>query len=467
MDLLDSIGSGPRGGFTGNLLSLIQAIPQAAQGDNGAPPQLDPSIQQMVDPQAQAVAQANYGRNMQANMADLAAGGRKFYQLGGDAGRAAGSQYQSDIERSINDAALLRQTRQQAQSRNAIQQYVNQLKSSSDPIEQRQGQMLGMLDMSDPKLMEQVFRNAFPSKEPRTTQVVTPGDGFSYLVDSASGKQLGRYGAGKPNAAAQQAVDWAANPFKGPMSQAELDVTLPQVMGDPLMRAKLVAGRSAKDTEPYYKQWNLATADYLAQHNISPGSLSSIQASIAGEKKSSQQMQAQSNLLDAFESNERATAENILHLANKIPDSGSPTLNEFLRGAKIAGFGDQDLTDLRTMLNTFIPGAANIITNPRMASGVISDSAREDVKQMVNGNMTTGQLKRAIGRLLVEMDQRKVGLGNQIRQSQGGQQFPGYATPPQQQPMPSVAGVDAAAQPPSSQATFQYVPGKGLVPIGK
>jgi len=195
------------------------------------------------------------------------------------------------------------------------------------------------------------------------------------------------------------------------------------------MRNKLVAGRSAKDTEPFYRQWNLASADYYKQHHVDPSQILSIQASIAGQKKSVVDLTKSLNNVEAFSANEKATLQQILELSNKIPDTGSPLINDVVRGVAVKGLGDQDLADLRTMLTTTVPGIARILNSPNM-TGVVSEEARQEVNKMLAGDMPAAQMKRVIGRILVEMDQRRVGYSNQIKQAQYGMQVPGSNVPP-------------------------------------
>ena len=62
----------------------------------------------MVDPATQAWAAQNYQRNMTAQIANMAAHGAKAYQLGPEAGQAAGQQYTSDIHNAIGQAMMIR-----------------------------------------------------------------------------------------------------------------------------------------------------------------------------------------------------------------------------------------------------------------------------------------------------------------------------------------------------------------------
>jgi hypothetical protein len=472
MNLLDMFSQ--TGGVGHNLLQMLQALPQASMGPYGQPPALDPALQDMASPDQLAAAASNYQRNLQAGAANATAGGAKFYQVAPDAGQAAGAQYTSDIQNSIKDVAALRGYQSQQRSRAAVAAYVDKLKNSSDPTEQQQGQILGMLDLSDPKLMEQVARNAFPSKPPRNTLTLTPGDGYAYVVDAENGHTIAKVGSGKPAAGATPAA-WEENPFKGPMTSDIVDLALPQVLADPTAIKYFAVGRSSKETQPYVNQMNHAQADYLAEHNMKPNDLAGIRAQIMGERKSAVQLTQQLNNLQQFESSERVTANNLLALANKIPDSGSPMINEVIRGAKIRGLGDQDLSDLRAMLTTFIPGVARIVSDPKMLGGVVTQQSRDEIQQMLSGNMNSGQIKRVIGRLLAEMDTRMGSISNQVKAAQVGSAFPGYGQPgaastdmPQPAPPvnPPVAGAPGApAAAPAAKADYIYTPGKPLIPV--
>lgn len=131
MNLLDSFTSSANDGAS-NLLKMIQLLPQAAMGSSAQPPPMDPNVASMVSPEQQAWAAQNYQRNLQAQVAHAAANGALPYQLGPEAGQAAGAQYNSDISKSIYEAMLLRAYRQQQQGQGQPQPQ-QQAPQSQDP----------------------------------------------------------------------------------------------------------------------------------------------------------------------------------------------------------------------------------------------------------------------------------------------------------------------------------------------
>lgn len=107
-NLLDLINQGA-GGFA-NLLNNLGQAPMAG-GANGQVPQVDPALAAMAGPGALAAAQANYQRNLQAGMQDVAAHGGSLGMMMNAPGVGAGNQYSAEVRQAAQDAMQLRALR--------------------------------------------------------------------------------------------------------------------------------------------------------------------------------------------------------------------------------------------------------------------------------------------------------------------------------------------------------------------
>jgi len=134
------------------------------------------------------------------------------YALDTAASQGANQSYFGNVDQTMKDVANLKAVREHQRSMGALDSYIAQLQGSSDPADQQKAKALQMIDRSDPKEMLQYVKDQFPSKPAATQHIMTPGDGYAYLVDN-TGKVLAKVGSGKPNPAADQAAAWADNPF--------------------------------------------------------------------------------------------------------------------------------------------------------------------------------------------------------------------------------------------------------------
>jgi hypothetical protein len=141
----------------------------------------------------------------------------------------------------------------------------------------------------------------------------------------------------------------------------------------------------------------------------------------------------------------------------KIPDLGSPYLNKPLRALTRDGLGDADLSQFQTALRSVQNEYARIITQPNL-SGILTDTAREEAKQLINPDATVPQILASIRTLKAEGGNRLRSLTDQMNIVQQRMQLPGTGTLPPVRP-PATPPPGTTGQPvEGTQGTIKGVP---------
>jgi hypothetical protein len=141
--------------------------------------------------------------------------------------------------------------------------------------------------------------------------------------------------------------------------------------------------------------------------------LASQQAAYSANKSALVKLRGQREALGAFESTALKNLDVFLSLAAKVPDSGSPALNQPMRYANEKMFGGDTLTAFNTARRTVIPEFAKILSNPGL-SGQLSDTARKEIEDVVSGNATLKQTIAAARILKTDAANRRTAYDDQI-----------------------------------------------------
>lgn len=104
----------------------------------------------------------------------------------------------------------------------------------------------------------------------------------------------------------------------------------------------------------------------------------------------------------AFERTALKNADVLRGTISRIADTGSPWLNRPVRLIK-RGIGDPNLAAFRTALETVAPEFARLLNSPT-ASGQLSDTAREEIRVILDPNATPRMLLASLG--ILEQDAR-------------------------------------------------------------
>lgn len=194
------------------------------------------------------------------------------------------------------------------------------------------------------------------------------------------------------------------------LSPDELDLAATTVMTDPVQMRQFAsfgaAGQGRRD------QINSVIAKKLKEGGMTPADLGNMRASFKAQGASIGKLVPQLNAIEAYEQTAKFNGQRLLDLVDKIDNTGIPVLEGYARRAKKAT-GDPDQAEFASVLTQYQTEAARIINNPNL-TGVLSDSARHELQEVVNGNMSAPQLKRVVNRLNTEFDFRKNAIKDQI-----------------------------------------------------
>lgn len=147
-------------------------------------------------------------------------------------------------------------------------------------------------------------------------------------------------------------------------------------------------------------------------------------------KASLDQLQKNSDSVQSFMNTADRNAALLKTTLDKIPDTGSPLFNQPLRSFEKNVAGDQNLAAMATYLRSVQNEYGRIVAQPNLA-GQLTDTARKEASDLVDGNATVGQMLASLEALNKEGSNRLLSLGEQIgRIQQRIQSGPGAGQAP-------------------------------------
>lgn len=117
--------------------------------------------------------------------------------------------------------------------------------------------------------------------------------------------------------------------------------------------------------------------------------------------------------LSAFENAAGKNIDQFLSLASKLTDSGVPWLNTPLRKLSDKAIGNEWLPAVQAARKIALREVARVTNDPKL-SGQITDSARNDINDMANGDATIAQMLRVFPVLKQDMTNVHAGLNDEI-----------------------------------------------------
>jgi hypothetical protein len=114
--------------------------------------------------------------------------------------------------------------------------------------------------------------------------------------------------------------------------------------------------------------------------------------------------------IDAYEKLARFNGNRILELIGKLDDTSIPLLEAPKRLAERGLIGSDDAAEFLSVLQTYQTEVARIIQSSPNMGGVLTDTARKEIQDVIQKGVTASQAKRIINRLHLEMDVRGFGL---------------------------------------------------------
>lgn len=161
----------------------------------------------------------------------------------------------------------------------------------------------------------------------------------------------------------------------------------------------------------------------MDEAGITGSDLTQMRAQIAAQRGNAAQLQKSLGTLSAFEAVARNNGQRVLDLADKL-DLGSvqgadsiPATAALQLAVQKGLLGQADAAEYASVLKTFQFEAARILTAGPTLNGVVSDTARKEMEDIVKGDMPLPAFTRVVQRLLTEMEIRRTGLANELQNS--------------------------------------------------
>ena len=137
---------------------------------------------------------------------------------------------------------------------------------------------------------------------------------------------------------------------------------------------------------------------WARDQGLSPADVVTMQAAYAGDKESLKNFQKQRDQIVSFEQTAQKNLNQFLDLAGKIPDTGVPWLNMPIRMLDAKLVGSENMAAINAARQVANNEIAKVTSGGGM-SGVLSDSARQEVSSYNPQNATFAQTK-AVARIL-------------------------------------------------------------------
>lgn len=222
-----------------------------------------------------------------------------------------------------------------------------------------------------------------------------PGKGASdfllwKLHNSPAAMVMGNQLAGTQNA---DALDFAANAYRQTL--------------------QLPAGLARS---PGTTQAIIARAAQLDQQAGGAGGAAN-KALLAASADSLKKLQTNFDQVSAFEQTAKNNIDLLQEVAQKIPDLGTRFANVPVRMISGSIIGTDNQAAFKTALNTAQTEAAKVL-NSSNASGVLSDSARHELQDVIDGNVPYSALVASLNTLKQDMHNRHESYQLQIQDAQ-------------------------------------------------
>jgi hypothetical protein len=297
-------------------------------------------------------------------------------------------------------------------------QMAQQIAQSGDPNQIRQAlDTFRKSSMSQTQLMDQATKEAdLHAKETSTNWYAQNG------------------GAPGVSAELQQQADWLKkNPGKGPsdyklwmMKNSPSAVSMQNMFQGPggqdaldlaartlVQTGQFPQGISYRSPESQAAVWKRA-AEIMNQTGGSLGDNKALYSSFTNSLKN---MQKNFSQVDAFEQTAEKNIDLLQQTAQKIPDLGARFANIPVRQINANMIGTENMASFKTALATAQAEAAKVL-NSANATGVLSDSARHDLQQIIDGNMPYKALVASLNTLKQDMANRRISYQNTIKDLQ-------------------------------------------------
>lgn len=146
--------------------------------------------------------------------------------------------------------------------------------------------------------------------------------------------------------------------------------------------------------------------------------IASNKAAFGSDSASLKKLQGQRDAIGAFEETAKKNMDVFLGAAKNVADTGSPLLNQPVRLVSGKMLGGENQAEYDAARAVLLPEIARIITNPNL-TGVLSDSARQEVSAFNPETATLGQTIKVMRLLKQDMANRTTSLDDAISTVRG------------------------------------------------
>jgi hypothetical protein len=140
--------------------------------------------------------------------------------------------------------------------------------------------------------------------------------------------------------------------------------------------------------------------------------IASNKASFGADKGSLQKVQGMLDAVEAYEGTAKKNLALFITQAKKVSDTGSPLLNKPLRAFDEKVLGDPNMSTYKTARMVALTEIARVVNNPNL-TGVLSDSARNELAEFNPESATLAQTLKIATILNQDMDNRHEALKGQ------------------------------------------------------
>lgn len=141
-------------------------------------------------------------------------------------------------------------------------------------------------------------------------------------------------------------------------------------------------------------------------------------STIKADQKSLDKLVPQLDGIEAFEKTANNIGDKLIAISKKVDTTGIPVLERWIRAGKKSVKGDPDVTEFNARMQTWRTETARIINNPNLV-GVLSDSARHEMEDVIPNSSSAESIERGVNVLKSEAKTRRDYLSDQVKEVKG------------------------------------------------
>ena len=161
-----------------------------------------------------------------------------------------------------------------------------------------------------------------------------------------------------------------------------------------------------------------AVYNKAAEMNAGGPGIAANKATYQADAGSLRKLQTNYDQVQAFEATAQKNMDLLQQTAQKIPDLGTRYANIPVRMISGSMIGSDNMAAFKTALTTAQTEAAKVL-NSSNATGVLSDSARHELQDVIDGNVPYSALVSSLNTLKQDMGNRTQAYRQQIQEIQG------------------------------------------------